>query len=556
MADHAKPTLGSTYANFVAEINGRLQDLARGLDPAKAPATGLPTDAVAWNSAAGRWDRWTGAAWTPLATVYAITAQAAQRLAAGVTVGLTGDVSGTSAAWDGSGNVSVNSTLATVLASPGTVGSATEIPVLTFDAKGRCTGISRQAMSFWHAGNFNPASKADLSGGSVFSGPSSFNGFHIGSTDSANWSWFSMGGANMYATNAVHIAVNGSASDGLGANALHIRTMKGATGTAFGVEADGTTRALKAFAAMGTASFAGGSATVNTGNPARVGLFDRANGSFVVQLGGADNARSFEVIDRDWTTSIFAVAMNNLSYKGQAIWWAGNFNPAAGISTRFTTVGNTSTTDLVETAVPWYGIGGYTRDLLGVGGNQIGLSGFYGVRIRSNWLTFDVGQSVASSGTITAPQLAVTQAGGNTLTRLQIDSPAGQTGLLASFSVGASARATIDANGWITASGISADRLCAGFDSAVSGSVNAAAWFRSCGQTGWYNSTYNVGIWATDAGMVRVYGPAGVGLAAPGRIFGNAGIQGQSPAGNGLGAITVSSADPSGGAQGDIWFKV
>jgi hypothetical protein len=37
------------------------------------------------------------------------------------------------------------------------------------------------------------------------------------------------------------------------------------------------------------------------------------------------------------------------------------------------------------------------------------------------------------------------------------------------------------------------------------GSIYASNWFRSTGQSGWYNQTYGVGIYATDTTYVRVY---------------------------------------------------
>ena len=45
-------------------------------------------------------------------------------------------------------------------------------------------------------------------------------------------------------------------------------------------------------------------------------------------------------------------------------------------------------------------------------------------------------------------------------------------------------------------------------DYLYAGSMNAYDWFRSSGQTGWYNSTYAVGIYATEAGNVRTYNGA------------------------------------------------
>ena len=40
---------------------------------------------------------------------------------------------------------------------------------------------------------------------------------------------------------------------------------------------------------------------------------------------------------------------------------------------------------------------------------------------------------------------------------------------------------------------------------ACAGAIYADAWFRSYGQTGWYNETYSGGIWMSDSEYVRVY---------------------------------------------------
>lgn len=72
MADHSKPLVTSTYANFVTELDGRFDDIAKGLDPATTTPTNLPTDAIRWNSASSKWEKWSGTAWADLATGYAI----------------------------------------------------------------------------------------------------------------------------------------------------------------------------------------------------------------------------------------------------------------------------------------------------------------------------------------------------------------------------------------------------------------------------------------------------------------------------------------------------
>lgn len=72
MADHLKPTTTSTYANFVTELKGRIDDVAKGLDPATTSPTNVPTGSVRWVSASKKWEKWNGTAWVDLADEYAI----------------------------------------------------------------------------------------------------------------------------------------------------------------------------------------------------------------------------------------------------------------------------------------------------------------------------------------------------------------------------------------------------------------------------------------------------------------------------------------------------
>jgi hypothetical protein len=73
MADHSKPTLTSAYADFVAELDARLDDLAYGLDPAVTTVNNVPTNATRWSSAAAKWQKYNGSTWTDLAATYAIS---------------------------------------------------------------------------------------------------------------------------------------------------------------------------------------------------------------------------------------------------------------------------------------------------------------------------------------------------------------------------------------------------------------------------------------------------------------------------------------------------
>lgn len=75
------------------------------------------------------------------------TASTATALATGRTISITGDIAYTSAAFDGSGNVTGTGTLATVNANVGSFGSTSAIPVITVDAKGRITAVSTASVS-------------------------------------------------------------------------------------------------------------------------------------------------------------------------------------------------------------------------------------------------------------------------------------------------------------------------------------------------------------------------------------------------------------------------
>lgn len=72
MADHSKPLATSTYANFVSELNARLNDITLGLNSGTTTPTNLPTNAIRFNDSANKWQKWSGSAWADLAATYAI----------------------------------------------------------------------------------------------------------------------------------------------------------------------------------------------------------------------------------------------------------------------------------------------------------------------------------------------------------------------------------------------------------------------------------------------------------------------------------------------------
>ena len=73
MANHNLPTLTSTYANFVTEMDARMDDISIGFDPAFTIATNFPTGTVRWVSGSNKWEKWSGSAWADLSSAYAIS---------------------------------------------------------------------------------------------------------------------------------------------------------------------------------------------------------------------------------------------------------------------------------------------------------------------------------------------------------------------------------------------------------------------------------------------------------------------------------------------------
>jgi len=108
MANHALPTLTSTYTNYTTEFSNRINDVALGLDPANTTVTNPPTNAIRWTSAANRWEKWNGTAWAALTATYAISISGS---AATLTTART--INGVS--FNGSANITVTANTTTAL---------------------------------------------------------------------------------------------------------------------------------------------------------------------------------------------------------------------------------------------------------------------------------------------------------------------------------------------------------------------------------------------------------------------------------------------------------
>ena len=102
MADHNKPTVASVYGNMIAEIDGRLDDLALGYDPATSTPTNVQTNALRWNSASNKWQKFNGSTWSDMSSLYAIniSGNAATATTAGSAT-TAGNITGTAAVANG-----------------------------------------------------------------------------------------------------------------------------------------------------------------------------------------------------------------------------------------------------------------------------------------------------------------------------------------------------------------------------------------------------------------------------------------------------------------------
>ena len=74
MANHALPTLTSTYTAVLTQLDDRFDDQAKMFDPAtvSTTVTGVPTNTIRWNSATNNWTKFNGSTWAALSALYAI----------------------------------------------------------------------------------------------------------------------------------------------------------------------------------------------------------------------------------------------------------------------------------------------------------------------------------------------------------------------------------------------------------------------------------------------------------------------------------------------------
>lgn len=70
---------------------------------------------------------------------------------------------------------------------------------------------------------------------------------------------------------------------------------------------------------------------------------------------------------------------------------------------------------------------------------------------------------------------------------------------------------------------LTATRICAGHDPGIDNSISCSNWFRSSGNTGWYNTTYQGGWYMSDTSWIRAHN--NVGIYTGGQIYSSSSIR-------------------------------
>lgn len=238
-ADWSKPTVTSGYTNWPAEVKDRDADLAVGLDPAVVTPTNLPTNAIRWNSANARWEKYNGTTWAVLAASYAISISG--NAATATAVAWSG-VSGKPTTRDGYGITDVPKTDGTGASGTWSIAisgvAATAAAVAWSGVSGKPTtrdgyGITdvpktdgTGASGTW---SINVSGSAgSVAWGNVASKP--FN--YTGQSGQPSWLWGTNDGANYYVWNPSNFSVAYAANAGYATSAGNggVTSVNGSTG--------------------------------------------------------------------------------------------------------------------------------------------------------------------------------------------------------------------------------------------------------------------------------------------------------------------------------------
>ena len=77
-ANFSLPVLTSTYANFLAEMKSRDEDIAVWFEGTRS--TNIPAGTKKWNSTGNKFEKWNGTAWSDLSTLYEIKVRDSDKL--------------------------------------------------------------------------------------------------------------------------------------------------------------------------------------------------------------------------------------------------------------------------------------------------------------------------------------------------------------------------------------------------------------------------------------------------------------------------------------------
>ena len=103
MANHILPQLGSNYTDVLTQFHDKINDVAKGLDPATTSVSNLVTGAISWQMGSNSWQKWTGTGWENLSTLYAINVSGNAATATKLTTART--IGGVS--FDGTANINL-----------------------------------------------------------------------------------------------------------------------------------------------------------------------------------------------------------------------------------------------------------------------------------------------------------------------------------------------------------------------------------------------------------------------------------------------------------------
>ena len=93
---------------------------------------------------------------------------------------------------------------------------------------------------------------------------------------------------------------------------------------------------------------------------------------------------------------------------------------------------------------------------------------------------------------------------------------------------------------------LTATRVCAGHNPGIDNSISCSNWFRSSGNTGWYNTTYQGGWYMSDTSWIRAHN--GVGIYTSGQIYSSKSIR--------MGNILLERADEiNNSANGNLYLN-